>query len=133
MSAVCVLLIDDEPDTDELFRQHFRRSIRAGEMLIVFARSADEALAHLASGEPPVPTLVLSDIKMPGRSGLDLLREIRPAYPDLPVYMVSAFGGSGVEAEVRAAGADGFFTKPIDLDRLGEVIAARLPSAANAS
>ena len=86
----CVLLVDDEIDAIELFRQSFRREIRRGELEIRFTTSGDQALELLAGREAAERFLVLSDINMPGMTGLELLREVKKRWPGLVVIMVSA-------------------------------------------
>lgn len=112
-----ILMIDDEPDAQELFRQHFRREVRKGVYKFGFASSGNAALDFLKNDGDAV-TLVLSDINMPGMSGIELLEEVRNSWPGLPVVMITAYGDADTEARVRALGADTFLTKPVDFDRL---------------
>ena len=90
--TVRVLVVDDEPDVEPLFRQQFRREVREGLYTLDFALSAVAALAILddASGEKII--LLVSDINMPGMSGLDLLPIVKARRPDLPVFMISTYG-----------------------------------------
>ena len=125
-----VLLIDDEPDAGELFRQNFRRQIRNGEFELVFVQSGEEALDYLGEDETPNAALVLSDIRMPGISGIDILENIKPRWPKMPIFMVSATAGQDIENTVRDLGADGFYTKPIDFKTLGQKMSSLLSGAA---
>jgi CheY-like chemotaxis protein len=111
-----VLVVDDEPDTEALFKLAFRREIRQGKIDFHFAFNGTEALQYLSDQEHHV-VLILSDVNMPGMSGLDLLRRIRDLPSDLPVYMITAYGRE-TENEAMTTGANGFLTKPIDFDAL---------------
>lgn len=112
-----VLVVDDERDVELLFRQKFRKEIRRGEIALAFAFSGEEALAYL-SEHPADVVLVLSDINMPGMSGLDLLKRIKTAQPTLPVCMMTAYANEAYVEEARAYGSDGYLTKPVDFDAL---------------
>lgn len=112
-----ILLIDDEPDSQDLFRQNFRREVRKGVYKFGFASSGDAAL-DLLKDDPDAVKLVVSDINMPGMSGIKLLEEVRSSWPGLPVMMVTAYGDADTEARVRALGAETFLTKPVDFKRL---------------
>ena len=90
--TVSILVVDDESDVAELFRQRFRREVRQGTYTMHFANSGVEALEKLAGGIEPTLIVILSDINMPGMDGLTLLREIKARQPDLPVMMVTAYG-----------------------------------------
>src|SRR5271169_2784778 len=90
--SVSILVVDDEPDVAQLFRQRFRREARQGIYVIHFAASGEEALGLLSSGIEPTVAVILSDINMPGMDGLQLLGEIKHRFPDLPVMMVTAYG-----------------------------------------
>ena len=116
--TVSILVVDDEPDVAELFRQRFRREARQGTYVMHFAGSGEEALERLANGIEPTLIVILSDINMPGMDGLTLLREIKERRPDLPVMMVTAYGDD--ERRKRAAdyGAAEFITKPVDFEHL---------------
>jgi two-component system, response regulator, stage 0 sporulation protein F len=118
--TVSILIIDDEPDVAELFRQRFRREARQGDYVLHFAFSAAEALERLASDFEPELIVILSDINMPGMDGLALLREIRARRPDLPVMMVTAYGDEERRRRAAEYGAADFLTKPIDFDFLKE-------------
>jgi len=113
-----ILMVDDEPDAQELFRQNFRREIRKGVYSFDFALSGEAALDVLRNGAPPRVVLVLSDINMPGMSGIDLLAEIRRSWPEVSVFMITAYGDRDTEARARGLGAEGFLTKPVNFARL---------------
>lgn len=110
-----ILVVDDETDAELLFRHQFRREIRGGAVTFAFAHSAEEALDFLR-GHPV--RRVFSDINMPGRSGLELLRDIRQEFGALPVHMISAYADDRTVQDAEARGADGFFPKPLDFDAL---------------
>lgn len=113
-----ILMVDDEPDAQELFRQNFRREIRAGKYAFDFALSGGAALEVLKGQEPPKVVLVLSDINMPGMSGIELLAEIRRTWPGVNVFMITAYGDPQTEARARELGAECFLSKPVDFARL---------------
>jgi len=115
-----ILMVDDEPDAQELFRQNFRREIRKGVYAFDFALSGEDALQFLKGQTPPRVVLVLSDINMPGMSGIELLAEIRKTWPDVGVFMITAYGDRETETRARDLGADRFLTKPVDFGRLKE-------------
>ncbi len=115
-----ILMVDDEPDAEELFRQNFRREIRKGALRFDFARSGREALDLLAFEDPPRVLLVLSDINMPGMTGVELLDEIRRRWPSIKIFMISAYGDDSTERAVLEKGAEQFFTKPVDFMQLKE-------------
>jgi CheY-like chemotaxis protein len=116
--TVRILMVDDEPDAQELFRQNFRREIKKGAFKLEFAQSGDDALAMLSRDEPPSIFLVLSDINMPGMSGLELLSEIRRTWPELHVFMITAYGDDRTKSAACELGAERFLTKPLDFGKL---------------
>jgi CheY-like chemotaxis protein len=123
-----ILVVVDEPDVAELFRQHFRREARQGTYVLHFAASGEEALQLLAHGIAPQLIVILSDINMPGMDGLTLLREIKRRRPELPVMMVTAYGDEERRRHAVEAGALQFLIKPVDFDLLKEEL-SRLPGA----
>jgi DNA-binding NtrC family response regulator len=116
--SVSVLIVDDESDVAELFRQRFRREVRQGVCVLHFAESAEDALAKLADGIDPQLIVILSDINMPGTDGLVLLREIKERWPEYPVIMVTAYGDEERRRRASEFGAAEFLTKPVDFDFL---------------
>ena len=128
--SVSILVVDDEPDVPELFRQRFRREARAGTYVLHFAASGEEALEQLQGEIEPELIVILSDINMPGMDGLQLLREVKELWPKLPVMMVTAYGDDERRSRAREYGAREFVTKPVDFDKLKEQL-RQLPSAAN--
>ena len=129
MSAT-ILVVDDEADVEPLFRQQFRREIRDGRFKIDFARSGDEALRLIEALTGTTLVLILSDINMPGMSGLNLLPKVRAARPDVPVIMITAYGDAETRRTVLEGGAEALFTKPIDFPALRNDIEARVRMAA---
>ena len=116
-----ILVVDDEEMVERIFSQRLRREIREGALRLHFALNGDRALEVLdALG--PVPVLVLTDINMPGMSGLELLRQIRNRASRARVYMVSAYENQEYKAASLALGAEGFFPKPMDFDELRGVL-----------
>jgi CheY-like chemotaxis protein len=124
-----ILVVDDEPDVAELFRQQFRRELRASQFKMEFALSAPEALERVDVAEKPDLFLILSDVNMPGMSGLELLPRAREARPDVPVIMITAYGDADTRRKAFDAGAAGLFTKPIDFPELRDEIGRRLEAA----
>jgi CheY-like chemotaxis protein len=116
--SVSILVVDDEPDVAELFRQRFRRETRQGTYVLNYAASGAEALGRLASEIEPTLVAVLSDINMPGMDGLQLLGEIKQRFPDLPVMMVTAYGDDERRHRAKELGAAEFLSKPVDFDLL---------------
>ena len=116
-----VLVVDDEPDIEVLFRQQFRRELRSG-FTMEFAQSAAAALARITDAGAASLILILSDINMPGMSGLDLLPKARAARPNVPIVMITAYGDAATERKALEGGADALLTKPIDFALLrGEI------------
>ena len=115
-----ILVVDDEPDVAELFRQRFRRETRQGTYVMHFAASGAEALDRLSGEIEPTLAAVLSDINMPGMDGLELLTQIKQRFPDLPVMMVTAYGDDDRRRRAAECGAAEFITKPVDFEQLKE-------------
>src|SRR5215210_6464601 len=126
--TVSILVVDDEPDVAELFRQRFRREVRQGTYAMHFAGSGEQALEKLIDGIEPTLIVILSDINMPGMDGLALLQQIKQRRPDLPVMMVTAYGDDERRRRASELGAFEFLTKPVDFDKLKSQL-RELPSA----
>jgi CheY-like chemotaxis protein len=126
--SVSILVVDDEPDVPDLFRQRFRREARQGTYVLHFAASGEDALDRLEGDIEPELIVILSDINMPGMDGLELLREVKLRWPQLPVMMVTAYGDEARRRRAKEYGAFEFVTKPVDFDRLKEQI-RQLPEA----
>src|SRR5690242_15287085 len=116
--SVSILVVDDEPDVAELFRQRFRGETRQGKYVLHYAASGAEALDRLADKIEPTLVAVLSDINMPGMDGLQLLGEIKQLFPDLPVMMVTAYSDDERRRQAAVGGAAEFLTKPVDFEHL---------------
>jgi CheY-like chemotaxis protein len=116
--SVSILVVDDEPDVAELFRQHFRREVRQGLYVLHFALSGEAALTMLSEGIRPQLIVILSDINMPGMDGLSLLGEIKQQWPDLRVMMVTAYGDEERRRLAGERGAAKFLAKPVDFNYL---------------
>jgi len=125
-----VLVIDDEPDVEMLFRQQFRRDLRDNRFKMDFAQSADRALQHISDAAGETLILILSDINMPGMSGLELLPKAKAARPDVPVIMITAYGDDNTRRKALEGGAEALLTKPIDFIALRAEIDGRVASAA---
>ena len=124
--SVLVLVVDDEPDVEELFRQQFRRDLRAQRFVMDFANSAANALTRIAGTLDQALILVLSDINMPGMTGLEMLPKVREMRPDVPVIMITAYGDPETRRKAIESGATGLLTKPIDFTLLRSEIDSRL-------
>jgi CheY-like chemotaxis protein len=116
--SVSILVVDDEPDVADLFRQRFRREARDGTYVMHFANSGETALSQLSDGIEPTLIVILSDINMPGMDGLTLLGEIKQRFPDMPVMMVTAYGDDERRRKASELGAAEFLPKPVDFDQL---------------
>ena len=129
MSAY-ILVVDDEPDVESLFRQQFRRDLRSGRFHMEFAPSAPVALERAVEIRDPSLILILSDINMPGMSGLEMLPKVRAERPGVPVIMITAYGDAETRRKAIENGAVGLLTKPIDFALLRLEIDNRLGQAA---
>jgi CheY-like chemotaxis protein len=125
-----ILVVDDEPDVESMFRQHFRRDLRSGRFVMEFALSASAALERVKTIADASLILILSDINMPGMSGLDMLPKMRAERPNVPVIMITAYGDEDTKRHAIAQGAVGLLTKPIDFGVLRLEIDSRLDQAA---
>jgi CheY-like chemotaxis protein len=125
-----ILVVDDEQDVEVLFRQQFRRDLRADRFTMEFAKSAALALQCIAdAGDRPL-ILILSDINMPGMSGLELLPKAKAMRPDVPIIMITAYGDAETKRKALERGAETLLTKPIDFEMLRSEIDSRVERAA---
>ncbi len=122
-----VLVVDDERDIQDLFLQHFRREIRQGDLEFVFSFSGEEAMSFIENPEHEA-VLILSDINMPGMSGLELLKHIKEKYATPPpvVMMITAYGDENNYRMAMKLGADDFLTKPLDFRSLKEKLKTKI-------
>ena len=121
-----ILVVDDEPDVEALFRQQFRRDLRTGRFSMEFAQSAPAALECISGVGAASLILILSDINMPGMSGLDLLPKAKALRPDVPVIMITAYGDADTKRKALENGAEALLTKPIDFGELRSEIDTRV-------
>src|SRR6516225_12422115 len=128
--SLLILVVDDEPDVEVLFRQQFRRDLRTGRFVMEFAQSAPAALQRIGDAQAISLILILSDINMPGMSGLELLPKAKAVRPDVPVIMITAYGDADTKRKALENGADALFTKPIDFLSLRDEIDTRVARAA---
>jgi CheY-like chemotaxis protein len=128
--SLLILVVDDESDVELLFRQQFRRDLRSGRFTMEFAPSAAAALARIADAGEESLILILSDINMPGMSGLELLPKAKAARPDVPVIMITAYGDAETKRQALESGAEALLTKPIDFGMLRSEIDMRIERAA---
>jgi CheY-like chemotaxis protein len=125
-----VLVVDDEQDVEMLFRQQFRHDLRAGRFTMEFARSGPAALQRITEATDVSIILILSDINMPGMTGLELLPKAKAVRPDVPVIMITAYGDAETKRKALEDGAEALFTKPIDFRALRSEIDTRVERAA---
>jgi CheY-like chemotaxis protein len=128
--SLLILVVDDEPDVEVLFRQQFRRDLRAGRFTMEFAQSAPAALECISNASEASLILILSDINMPGMSGLELLPKAKALRPDVPVIMITAYGDAETKRKALERGAEALLTKPIDFTLLRSEIDTRIEKAA---
>ena len=128
--SLLILVVDDEPDVELLFRQHFRRDLREARYSMEFAQSAGMALQRIADAGDQSLILILSDINMPGMDGLTLLGEVKQRFPDLPVMLITAYGDDERRRRANELGAADFLAKPVDFDQLKAQL-RQLPTAAD--
>jgi CheY-like chemotaxis protein len=125
-----ILVVDDEPDVEVLFRQQFRHDLRAGRYTMEFAQSASAALQRITDAAGVSIILILSDINMPGMSGLELLPRAKAMRPDVPIIMITAYGDAETKRKALDSGAEALLTKPIDFGALRSEIDTRVERAA---
>ena len=128
--SLLILVVDDEPDVEVLFRQRFRRDLRAGRFTMEFAQSGSDALQRISGATDVSFILILSDINMPGMSGLELLPKAKALRPDVPVIMITAYGDAETKRKALENGAEALLTKPIDFATLRNEIDIRVEGAA---
>ena len=125
-----ILVVDDESDVELLFRQQFRHDLRAGRFTMEFAQSAPMALQRIIDAGDRSLILILSDINMPGMSGLELLPKAKAMRPDVPIIMITAYGDAETKRKALENGAEALLTKPIDFGTLRNEIETRVERAA---
>jgi CheY-like chemotaxis protein len=128
--SLLILVVDDESDVELLFRQQFRRDLRAGRFSMEFAQSAGKALQRITDAGDESLILILSDINMPGMSGLELLPKAKAMRPDVPIIMITAYGDAETKRKALESGAEALLTKPIDFGMLRSEIDIRVEHAA---
>jgi CheY-like chemotaxis protein len=128
--SLLILVVDDEPDVEALFRQQFRRELRAARFAMEFAQSAQVALRRISNAGEESLILILSDINMPGMSGLELLPKAKAIRPDVPIIMITAYGDAQTKRQALENGAEALLTKPIDFGTLRIEIDSRVERAA---
>jgi CheY-like chemotaxis protein len=125
-----ILVVDDEPDVEALFRQQFRRDLRNGRFSMEFAQSALVALQRITNAGDRSLILILSDINMPGMSGLELLPKAKALRPDVPIIMITAYGDVETKRQALEKGAEALLSKPIDFGTLRSEIDMRIERTA---
>ena len=125
-----IVVVDDEPDVAEMFRQQFRRDLRSGRFIMEFALSAPAALERVKAIPDPSLILILSDVNMPGMTGLEMLPKVKAERPHVPVIMINAYGDDATRKKALELGAAGLLPKPIDFNLLRREIDSRVEQAA---
>ncbi len=110
-AAPSILLVDD----DETLRERLARALRERGYDVRTAGNADEAMAKVREDSPELAVL---DLKMPGRSGIDLLKEMRAHDPATEVLILTGYGSIATAVEATKLGALGYLPKPVDADEL---------------
>jgi CheY-like chemotaxis protein len=128
--SLLILVVDDESDVEALFRQQFRRELRAGRFAMEFVQSAPMALQRITNAGGESLILILSDINMPGMSGLELLPKAKAVRPDVPIIMITAYGDAETKRRALENGAEALLTKPVDFGTLRIEIDRRVDRAA---
>jgi CheY-like chemotaxis protein len=128
--SLLILVVDDEPDVEILFRQQFRRDLRTGRFSMEFAQSGLAALQRIGDAESVSLILILSDINMPGMTGFELLPKAKAMRPDVPIIMITAYGDADSKRRALDGGAEALLTKPIDFALLRTEIDTRIELAA---
>ena len=123
-----IVVVDDEPDVESMFLQQFRRDLRSGRFVMEVALSAFAALEQVKA--IPDPSLILSDINMPGMSGIEMLPKVKAERPSVPVIMITAYGDDATIKRATELGAAGLLAKPIDFGLLRAEIDQRLEGTA---
>jgi DNA-binding NtrC family response regulator len=111
MDPLRILVVDDEAPQRELIGGFLKKQGHE----ILLAGSGQEALARVRETRVD---LVLSDFKMPGMTGLDLLRGVKTVNPEIPFLLLTAYGSVETAVEAMKEGAADYLTKPLDLDEL---------------
>lgn len=117
-----IIVVDDEEDIQSLFKQKFRKEIKAGQVEFIFFLSAETAIEYLQSQGKASVVLILSDINMPGMNGLELLKIIKQDFCELKVFMITAYSDEENYQIAKTTGADDYITKPVDFGTLKEKI-----------
>ena len=117
-----IMIVDDEKDVEFLFRQEFRKEIKQGLVELCYAFSGSEALDYLRSHNPSGVVCILSDINMPGMTGLELLKIVKDHFPSIKVSMITAYGDEHNYNTAMSTGAEHYFTKPIDFGKVKKEI-----------
>jgi two-component system response regulator (stage 0 sporulation protein F) len=115
-----ILIVDDEPDVEFLFKSKFRKQLKEEKIELFFAFSGEDALDKLLNMQHPNVALILSDINMPGISGFELLEKIKAKFPQIRVMMITAYSDPENKAKAIELGADDLLSKPLDFTLLEE-------------
>ncbi|NMG09448.1 response regulator [Brasilonema sp. UFV-L1] len=119
-----IMVVDDEQDVQFLFEQKFRREVKQNQVSLHFTLSAEEALEKIQNQSKLIEclSLILADINMPGMNGLELLKILKENFPNLKVFIITAYDDESNYLIAKEYGADEYITKPIQFDKLKEKI-----------
>lgn len=112
------MVVDDEHDVEQLFRQRFRKEIKEELLNFHFTFSAEDALNYLRTAKAADLVLILSDINMPGMTGIELLKILKKDFTHLKVFMITAYDDKEKYDRSIELGAEEYLTKPIDFEKL---------------
>lgn len=116
-----ILVVDDERQLVYSLRQTLLMEIAGVE--VDAAYSGEEALSHMADSSYD---LIIADLRMPGFSGLDLIKGVRYVDQDVPILLMTGYGSSSLKAQAVALGATSYIDKPFDVDEMLQSIRALL-------
>ena len=125
-----IVVVDDEPDVESMFRQNFRRDLRSGRFRMEFALSGQAALEQVKAIPDPSLILILSDVNMPGMTGLEMLPKVKAERPNVPVIMITAYADDATKKKATELGAAGLLPKPLEFGLLRQEIDQRLQKLA---
>lgn len=122
-----ILVVEDDEDVVPLFKQMFKKELKNELFEFVFKLSSTEVIDYIKSVPLGTISLVMSDIKMPDKDGIELLKDLKRE-TNIPVFLFSAYDEEINRKAAQLLAVDQFFTKPIDFTKLREEIFKIIPS-----
>ena len=116
-----IAIVDDEVTALQLFELHLRKEVNEGKINLKTFDNPENLINYLESDSEDI-IFLLSDINMPQMNGFQLLTVIKEKFPDIKVYMESAYDSKEYIDKAYDLGADGYLTKPIDFTKVRELI-----------